>query len=1141
MKWFRRLMPLGLVALLGTCWLVSAPAFSAESDPKPLPTGGPRPALVVQSGHGAGFGYAAAFSPDGRRVLTSANAVYSAGEAILWEVATGRQVRSFPRPEAFQPGMEWFTSFAFSPDGWRIAAGSYGRNAVLWDARTGEVLHTFDHGHQGRWQALFSPDGRHVVFASQREAILWDADTGQRLRTFTYQEAEVTAAALEPKRGRQLLTASGIANEPSQIIVWDLTTGEKVRSWEPGPGAVYDIQFSLDGAKVLTVSTDSEIKPSGTKYQGTFAVWEAESGRRLSRIEIPGVLFGATFSADGRQVLVCRRPDFVKCGESKIITYDAASGAEVRAIPGEPLAASPDRAFLLVQQANKTETLFPDESAVEIRETASGAVARTLRSQCAEAAVVAPSSDGARLLTGYEINWLQYYCAVWDLAEGRFVRTFALPDVTREQASPNPDILADLAPGGRQLLLGRTADDQHHLTHIDAETGKVLAALDTDKKWESIGPLDNQGRVLALVDEELGLWLLASGKKSVGFAGTERKKWSLAGLALVHGGKEVFEASSSCGPTDARGVPTTYNVQWGLWDVSSGTLLHHFQEQVPTRVDSVAISDDGSRVAVGVEGRGLSRDETGKATDEPGAVVIYDAATGDALRTLSAESHFVTLLALSPDGTRLLLGWKRQNFATVYDCQSGAQLFKLDGHTSALRGGRFIADGRRIVTSSLDGTAIIWSAETGAELARLVTFDRGREWLIITPQGYFDGSVEGRKSVCWRIANEVFPVELYEKRFHRPDLVARAVRGEKLENVPVIPGDHTPPRVTLQTEHVDRESVTVKAVATAGSSQAKVTSVRVLVDGRDIAPVKTEGLARENADGPTTVFRGKILFPPGKSTAVVAAIATDEFGLQSDPAVAQIVRPGSAEAVQRDLYLLAVGVSQYKLPRYNLRFAGADAQALAQELQRQKGLAFSEVHARVLTDSDATIPNIRQALAWLQKDCGPSDMAVILFSGHGYRTQQGDLYYVPYEADPQTARATFLRWSEIDAGLRQVRAGSVLFLSDCCHAGAFGEGTASQDDLAYPLLTNARVMVFASSRGREPSLEKPELGHGAFTYAILQGLRGEADLFHDGRITISELQAYVANRVKVLTGDSQHPHIPRMTDFDPEMVVAHAR
>lgn len=58
---------------------------------------------------------------------------------------------------------------------------------------------------------------------------------------------------------------------------------------------------------------------------------------------------------------------------------------------------------------------------------------------------------------------------------------------------------------------------------------------------------------------------------------------------------------------------------------------------------------------------------------------------------------------------------------------------------------------------------------------------------------------------------------------------------------------------------------------------------------------------------------------------------------------------------------------------------------------------------------------------------------------------------------------------------------------------------------------------------------------------MIQGLAGGADLIHDKRITISELQLYVSTLVKRLTEDQQHPHIPLMNDFDPDAVIAHVR
>ena len=70
------------------------------------------------------------------------------------------------------------------------------------------------------------------------------------------------------------------------------------------------------------------------------------------------------------------------------------------------------------------------------------------------------------------------------------------------------------------------------------------------------------------------------------------------------------------------------------------------------------------------------------------------------------------------------------------------------------------------------------------------------------------------------------------------------------------------------------------------------------------------------------------------------------------------------------------------------------------------------------------------------------------------------------------------------------------------------------------------VVVFASSTGMQFSLERADWGNGAFTKALLEGLEGEADYTEDGAITVNELELYIAERVKVLTGGKQPPPCP---------------
>jgi hypothetical protein len=263
-------------------------------------------------------------------------------------------------------------------------------------------------------------------------------------------------------------------------------------------------------------------------------------------------------------------------------------------------------------------------------------------------------------------------------------------------------------------------------------------------------------------------------------------------------------------------------------------------------------------------------------------------------------------------------------------------------------------------------------------------------------------------------------------------------------------------------------------------------------------------------------------------------------------APAAIAAPAPPPPPPSTQWAVIIGVGGYEsssVPK--LRYPVADADAIYQTLIASGG--FKKENILLLTDKTErkpTLRNIKWALGtFLARSAHKDDLVVIYFAGHGASEvdQRGierdglSKYLVPIDADPDDLYSTAMPMDEMQNVLARIEAERVTVFLDACYSGAAGGRTFAStktravnvDDLFLERLTRSKGRaIVTASRPSELSIELADLGHGVFTYYLVRGLQGSADLNRDGIVSLQELYEYLAQEVSRKSrsvGGNQHP------------------
>ena len=182
-----------------------------------------------------------------------------------------------------------------------------------------------------------------------------------------------------------------------------------------------------------------------------------------------------------------------------------------------------------------------------------------------------------------------------------------------------------------------------------------------------------------------------------------------------------------------------------------------------------------------------------------------------------------------------------------------------------------------------------------------------------------------------------------------------------------------------------------------------------------------------------------------------------------------------------------------------------------------------------MVDESANKRDIEKYLFHELPKAGKDDTVVLFFSGHGGMdpAQPNQFYFLTSNPEPESLEATALNMTGLRS-FERLDAKRVLLIADACHTGM--PASLKTKAIDSPLDKWMRLfdkasgrVILASSKPEELSQEKSNLRNSVFTYYLLRGLNGEADLNRDGIVTADEAYAYVYEKTNHKTRGAQHP------------------
>lgn len=455
-------------------------------------------------------------------------------------------------------------------------------------------------------------------------------------------------------------------------------------------------------------------------------------------------------------------------------------------------------------------------------------------------------------------------------------------------------------------------------------------------------------------------------------------------------------------------------------------------------------------------------------------------------------------------------------------------------------------------------------------LATLVV-DRHDEWVIFTPEGYFDASAaEGQFLFGWQInqgrgKTPIFePASHLQKVYERPGIINRILSAGNVPDAlaanerPVPAADGTVNlRTTLRSNIQDLPQIEIQSPNDGQQFEtnqvidvvAKVTIPPSLKASKYTVKATNGGrhIASEPQDAATKIFRWQTTVTDAITTLSVAAVETgaDIVNNRHSERSVHLRTLPDPNRKSGQLFYLGIAAEEYKHMK-KLQYTIDGVESIADVLKQHPSLTryMGNENIRLLIEDavtrNAIYSEANRLVADVNKRNNPEDLIIVNVSGHGVRHNDTFYFVPPAVEDQNTADLTNngVPWQLLCDSVAKAKC-HVLWIVDACHAGA-----SSKYGIREVLGGNkpGRRVIWAATEKQEAledTLAKVRVGdkgNGWATMAFIETLiknEVSADkeivsqkvdqMFADGSLDLQEIAKYVKDRVVEKTDENQKP------------------